>query len=102
MERFVPDRIVEVKEPDVVGTCIRTISRPDTPVVNLCVEALRRVRAGIGWADRFTRGVIAVLAKHGTELQTDIRKFPLPIPLDSHPVFGAPARCLVRTHGGDV
>src|SRR5262249_52978077 len=66
-ERPFPYRLAEIKEPYIVRTRIRAISRADASVVDLRVQSFIRMMAGIRRADRLARRGIALLAHHGAK-----------------------------------
>src|SRR5688572_29494737 len=102
MQRLVPRRVEEVEEPDVVRARVRAIAGADAAVVDLRVEAVLGVMAGVGRTDRLARRVVAVLAHDGAELERRLRELAFPVALDADPVLGAPARRLLCPDGRDV
>src|SRR5262245_38795869 len=102
MERLVPDRVEEVEEPHIVRARIRAIPRADAAVVDLCIQPLVRMVAGVGRTHRLARGGVTLLTQHGPELQPRVRKLALPIAFHANPVHGPADRSLGRTNGRDV
>ena len=96
VERLVPRRVEEVEEPDVVRAGVGAVARADAAVVDLRVQAVLGVMAGVGRAHRLARRVVALLAHHRPELQPHVRELALPVALDANPVLGAAARRLRR------
>src|SRR5262245_9159386 len=102
MERFFPGGIEEVEEPNVVRAGIRAVPRADAAVVDLRVQAVFVVAAGVGRTDRFARRGIALLTHHRAVLHLHVGKLALEVPLDPDPVQRTPARRLQFSHRRNV
>src|ERR1700761_2137740 len=102
MERLLPLRVVIVEEAHVVGTGIGAKPRSDAAVVDLRIEALGGVVAGVGRTHRFARSLIALLAQDGLKTHSWIGEIPFPIALDTNPVLGPAACGLICSRSRDV
>src|SRR5690606_20718644 len=85
-----------------VRAVVRTVPRAHAAVVDLAVQAIRRVVRGVHGTDRLARRIAALLAHHRQERRVQILAFALEVALDAHPVEDAPLRDLLRADDTDV
>ena len=102
VQRLLPLRVEEVEEADVVRAGVGAVARADAAVVDLRVQAVLVVVAGVGRAHRLARRVVALLAHHRPELEPHVREVAFPVALDADPVHGAAARRLLGADRRDV
>ena len=102
VQRLVPGRVEEVEEAHVVRAGVGAVAGADAAVVDLRVQAVFGVVAGVGRTDRLARGGVALLAQHRPELHLHVGKLALPVAFDADPVHGAAARRLLGADGRNV
>ncbi len=102
LQRLLPLRVEEVEEPHVVHAGVAAVAGADAAVVDLRVQPVLVVVAGVGRAHRLARGVVALLAQHRPERQLRVRELALPVAFDADPVHRPAARRFLRADGRDV
>src|SRR6185369_16187284 len=90
VQRLGPLVGVEVEYPHGIGAVVAAVAGADAAVVDLAVQAVRIVVAGIDRADRLAGGIVAVLAHDRQEAHPHVRVLPHPEALDAQPVHVAP------------
>src|SRR6185369_5695491 len=90
VQRFGPLVGVEIEDPHGIGAVVAAVAGADAAVVDLTVEAVRVVIAGIDRTDRLAGGVMAMLAHDRQEADPHVRVLPHPEALDTQPLHGAP------------
>src|SRR6266702_2640862 len=90
VQRFGPLVRIKVEDPHRVGAVVAAIARTDATVIDLAVQAVRVVVAGVDRADRLAGGVVAVLAHNRQEAYPDVGILTHPEALDTQPVHVAP------------
>src|SRR5512144_1455308 len=81
--------VVEVEDPDRIRAVIAAIPGADAAVVDLAVQSVGIVIAGIDGAYRLAGRVVAVLAEHGQKTHAHVRVLSHPEALDPEPVHVA-------------
>ena len=102
LQRLLPLRVEEVEEPHVVHAGVAAVAGADAAVVDLRVQPVLVVVAGVGRAHRLARRVVALLAQHRPERQLRVRELALPVAFDANPVHRPAARRFLRADGRDV
>ena len=102
VKRFVPHRVEEIEVTNRVGTGVAAIACADAAVVNLGVQAFRRVVTRVGRADRLARRGVALLAKYGPEPNSRVREFAFPVALHADPMDHTATRSLIFAGRGNV
>ena len=78
--------IVVVEIANLIWAVDRTRTRPDTPVVDLCVEPVLVMICRTDRAHCLARCSVTVLAQHWNKPKLDVRILALPIALDPQPL----------------
>src|SRR5512144_698503 len=78
--------VVEVEDPDRIRAVIAAVPGADAAVVDLAVQSVGIMIAGIDGAYRLAGRVMAVLAEYRQEAHAHVRVLPHPEPLDPEPV----------------
>src|SRR5690242_6537604 len=102
VERLIPLRIIKIEEAHRVRAGVGAEACADAAIVDLGVETLGSVIAGVSGADGFAGRIVALLAKDWLESDARVGEFAFPIALDANPVFDAAACSLVGSGGGDI
>jgi hypothetical protein len=86
VERFGPNRVIEVEKPYRIGTIIRTVACSDAAVVDLGVQSFVGMVCRKHWTDWLTWRFIAVLAEHRHKADADIGELTFKIAFDPDPI----------------
>jgi hypothetical protein len=94
--------IEPIKLPGNIGTVIPAVSHANAPVIDLSIQAIRRVIGSIHRTHGFTGGLITLLTQHGKKFHLHVGIFPFPISFNADPVNGSSLSSLLFTGNTNV